>query len=137
MAIKSFFSKFKDGLVNIFNNRNMAKKILQKDLVAELGLEDLPADKKDALLARAAEVLNTQISLRLREELAEEDLKEFDKLWDDGSEEDIRKFIDQKVPQLDNIVAEEVAEFKKSIIETANWAKDEVLKESAQGGKAE
>ena len=108
----------------------MAKKILQQDLVAELGLESLPADKKDALLARAAEVLNTQVSLRLREELQDNDLDEFDRLWREGEEEDIRSFITAKVPQLDKIVAEEITEFKKSIIETANWAKDEVLQES-------
>ncbi|MBU1178119.1 hypothetical protein KJ903_02775 [Patescibacteria group bacterium] len=110
----------------------MAKNILQQDLVTELGLENLPADKKDALMVQAAEVLNTQISLRLREELVDKDLEEFDRLWQDGSEEDIKKFIADKVPKLDNIVAEEVADFKKSIIETANWAKDEVMKEDEQ-----
>lgn len=126
------FSKIKKGLITIFNQKNMAKNILQQDLVTELGLENLPADKKDALMVQAAEVLNTQISLRLREELVDKDLEEFDRLWQDGSEEDIKKFIADKVPKLDNIVAEEVADFKKSIIETANWAKDEVMKEDEQ-----
>ena len=115
----------------------MAKKILQQDLVTELGLENLPADKKDALLAKAAEVLNTQISLRLREELADNDLDEFDKIWEDGSEEDIKEFIDQKVPQLDKIVKEEVTEFKKSLVETANWAKNEVMKGEEQPTQAD
>lgn len=99
-------------------------KILDQDIFNMLGLDGLSEDKKAEMLLKMIENIQGRINLRLLGEMSEEDKKELDELAvRNASDEEIGRFIGEKVPSIDEIAAQEIADFKKSLAENVAMAK--------------
>lgn len=96
----------------------MVKNILEIDLLDELGLDTLPAEKQTMLLESIADALMTTIIARMLPLLNEDDQKAFDVLLDTSKDpSDVREFLSARVPNFYDIVNEEVATFKTEALE--------------------
>ena len=84
-----------------------------KSLIEELGLEGLPEKQKQDLTVSLAESLQIRISNRILVMLTEEEKEEFDKL----TEKTLTEFIEKKIPNYDQILADEYLIFRKEILE--------------------
>lgn len=93
---------------------------LKRNLITELGIDKLPADRQAKLLLKVGDVLYQAVISRVIEELSEEDREAFDRLLDEkkDDEEAVFNFLQSKLPNLDEIVNEEIAAFKKDSLET-------------------
>ena len=88
------------------------------NLIKELGLDNLPSEKQMEILLDVGRIIQQNVVLRVLDELDEKDKSEFDKLLEEktGDEEAILAFLRSKIKNLDEIVEEETAKFKKGSI---------------------
>jgi len=91
--------------------------ILRKNIIVELGLQDLPEERKLNLLSKMSELIQKRVLLRTIRSLSVADKQEFDKLLGKENEQEIYQFLINKVPNIDEITDEEVIKFKEEIIE--------------------
>ena len=88
------------------------------NLIKELGLDNLPSEKQMEILLDVGRIIQQNVVLRVLDELDEKDKGEFDKLLEEksGDEEAILAFLRSKIKNLDEIVEEETAKFKKGSV---------------------
>lgn len=89
---------------------------LQKNLIEELGLQDLPEDKKEELILKIGGLIQQNILLRILNELAEKDKDEFDKVLAEENDEKTLTFLQSKISNFDELVKEEIAKFKEEAV---------------------
>ncbi|HEC30601.1 MAG TPA: hypothetical protein ENI66_01135 [Candidatus Yonathbacteria bacterium] len=92
--------------------------ILQKNIIKELGLENLPEDKREEVYLRISKIIYQNIIIRVVEILSEEEQDEFNKLLDEVAQEEgesdkVLEFLMAKINNFDDIVAEEIVRFKE------------------------
>jgi len=95
--------------------------ILQKNITKELGLENLPEDKKEEVYLRVSKIIYQNIMIRVVEILDEEQKDEFNKLLDEDSQTEeesdkILEFLRFKIENFDDIVSEEIVRFKEESV---------------------
>jgi hypothetical protein len=95
---------------------NQLQDFLQKDLIAELGLQALPDDKKEEMVLRIGELIQQNIVLRIISELPEGDKEEFEKVLDENNGEKTLEFLQTKFPNLNQVVEDEITKFKQEAI---------------------
>jgi len=95
---------------------NQIQDYLQKDLITELGLQDLPLEKQEQMILRIGALIQQNVILRIINELNEEDKDEFDKVLAAEDGDKTLSFLQSKLPTLDDIVKDEVAKFKQNAI---------------------
>lgn len=95
-------------------------KYLKANLITALGIDKLPAEKQADLLLKIGDVLYQAVIGRVIEELSEEDREAFDRVLTEKKDDEdaVFNFLQAKLPNLDEIVNEEIAEFKKDSLET-------------------
>lgn len=98
----------------------MAKKLVAEDLITELGLGDLPEEKKMELVIKWGNIVQKDVMMRVLTELSENDKEELDKMLVGNTDnyEEIYKFLEKKLPNLDDIVKEEIENFRQEMKET-------------------
>ena len=101
------------------------EKVLRENIVAALGLEALPEEKKAQLIDRMAELAEKRIILRLMEELPPKGHQEFEKVAKKGDQAKM-KFLQEKFPNLAEIVQEEVVKVKKEVIEQGRTVEEDL-----------
>ncbi len=85
---------------------------IQKTLIDDLGLADLPADKKDQLLMKMTEVVLKRIFLETMEKLTDKDQDEYAKMIDENAEPaQLEGFLQSKIAGYEEMVAKIVADF--------------------------
>lgn len=85
---------------------------IQKTLIDDLGLSDLPADKKDQLLMKMTEVVLKRIFLETMEKLTDKDQDEYAKLIDENAEPArLEGFLQEKIAGYEGLVSKIVADF--------------------------
>jgi len=96
-------------------------KSIKDNLISQLGLDDLPQEKKIELMMKWGDIVQKDIIMRVLRELSEEDKAEMDKLLAAQGEnfEEIYKFLEGKMLNLDDIVKEEIEKFREEIKESA------------------
>jgi len=87
---------------------------IQENIIAKLGLDNLPADKKADLLMRMAEIVQKRLAIRLMKALPEAALDEYLKIVD-NDEIGGHEFLAKKIPNYAAIVEEEIVKFKQEI----------------------
>ncbi|OGZ35878.1 MAG: hypothetical protein A3A94_01255 [Candidatus Portnoybacteria bacterium RIFCSPLOWO2_01_FULL_43_11] len=92
-------------------------KSIEDNLISQLGLDDLPQEKKIELIMKWGNLVQKDIIMRILRELPEKDKKELDELLAEKGEnmEDIYKFLENKMPNLDDLVREEIEKFREEI----------------------
>lgn len=107
----------------------MNPKILEKDIISLLGLENLPENEKAALLAKMADLVFSRITTRILDILSEEDQKKFDELLKKkASQEKINEFLGSRIKNLDEIQAAEILRFKEEVVADADYLKKNLKK---------
>src|SRR3990167_8410501 len=92
-------------------------KSIEDNLISQLGLDDLPQEKKIELIMKWGNLVQKDIIMRILRELPEKDKKELDELLAEKGEnmEDIYKFLENKMPNLYDLVREEIEKFREEI----------------------
>ena len=92
------------------------KNILQQNIISELGLTALDDDKKIALIDKMSEVVQKRLTLKVVEQLSEDDKKEFTKILD-SSPEKVAEFLQKTFPDFLELVQQEVVQLKQELVE--------------------
>ena len=91
-------------------------KTIQENLMAELGLESLPLEKQQELAAKMTEVILGKIFLETLKKLKETDQKIYRQMAKEGkSSEEIDKFLEEKIPNYEQMIIELITNFKEEI----------------------
>jgi hypothetical protein len=95
---------------------------LKADLSAVAGLDALSEEERNVTLMKIGDVIFQMVLVRVFEELGAEGQKEVDAFIANAEKtndfEGFYSFLRSKVPNLDELVAEEVAAFKKDAMRT-------------------
>lgn len=93
--------------------------ILTQNIVKELGLEALSEDKQVEILEKIGQIIFQSVLIRVMDIMSEEDKDEFDELLGVKADdtEAVLGFLQGKVPNLDEIVKEEVIKFKTETLD--------------------
>jgi ElaB/YqjD/DUF883 family membrane-anchored ribosome-binding protein len=96
----------------------MNQNFLEKNIIEELGLETLPEEQKITLLEQMTTLVQKRVMLRIMEVLTEVEKDEFEKLLEEKGEDaiEIANFLREKIPNLDELVKEEIVKLKKEVI---------------------
>lgn len=94
--------------------------ILQKSIIEELGLENLPQEKQEEILVKMTEVLLKKIYLETFEKLGETDREELAKMLDteEGNPEKIEEYLRGKIEDYDGFVKKIVEDFTEEMKKT-------------------
>jgi len=92
--------------------------ILQKNIIKELGLEELPEKTQAEILAKIGESLLKRVIVNSLEQLSEQDRQEFEKIQKKAKPEEIDNFLKSKISDYEQMVFEIVKEYKDEIKET-------------------
>ncbi|MBI4159642.1 hypothetical protein HY504_00570 [Candidatus Wolfebacteria bacterium] len=93
--------------------------ILKQNIIKDLGIDLLPEDKQEEVILRIGKLIFQGVLLRVMDLLGDADKDELEKLMagDGATPEAVMKFLQQKIPNLDEVVRDEVTEFKKESVE--------------------
>ena len=87
---------------------------ISETLLDELGLTNLPQDKKDQLLIKMTEAILKRIFVETLEKLNEKDRETYEKMLDDGKEpEVVEAFLREKISNYDQMLDKVIADFKE------------------------
>jgi hypothetical protein len=84
-----------------------------EDFLEQLGLGDLPAERKAELTDTMGRTLMLRMINRVMDRLSADDVKVFDRLIASGDEARINAFLSQKVPNIAELTQEIIEEFKE------------------------
>lgn len=89
---------------------------VQNDLIEELGLANLPDDKKEALLMKMMEVVLKRIFVETMEKLNEKDRQTYsDMVEANATPEEVEKFVSEKIPNYSGMVLKIAEKFKEEM----------------------
>lgn len=90
--------------------------ILQKSIIEELGMQNIPQEQQEELLAKMGDVLFKRILLETLEILSEEDQKIFGEMVDaKKSAEEVEEFLKSKIENYDEFVKKVSDDFRKEL----------------------
>lgn len=90
---------------------------MQKSLIEEMGLGDLPEEKQQALTEKMFEVLLKNIFVEAGEKLSEEDKNIFGEMISkEASPEEIEKFLKEKIPDYEEMVKNIILNFREEML---------------------
>jgi hypothetical protein len=90
--------------------------ILQQTIIEELGMQDLPQDKQDELLAKIGEVVMKRIYLETMERLEKPDQENLVDMMEKNPEA-VEAFLTDKIPDYNEFVKKIVDDFKEEMKE--------------------
>jgi hypothetical protein len=90
--------------------------ILKKNIIVELGLQELAEDRKIDLLGKMSDLIQKRVLLRAIKSLSVTEKEDFDKLLGKNNPQELYRFLISKVPNIDQITDEEVIAFKEEVI---------------------
>ena len=94
---------------------------IQKSLMDDLGLADLPQDKKDQLLIKMTEVLLKRMFVETMDKLSKDDQETYGKMIDkSASPEEIEKFLREKIENYDQLLEKIVEDFRSEMMKTSS-----------------
>jgi len=93
--------------------------ILKQNIIQELGLDVLSEKEQEEALLRIGQIIFQSVLIRVMEELTAKEKDQFAKLLTERPDDEkvIFDFLKSKIPNLEEIVNEEVAAFKKESLE--------------------
>lgn len=96
--------------------------ILKQNIIKDLGLDSLPEEEQKEAFLKIGEIIFSGVLSRVLDELSDEEASEFEKIISEtpDDEEAVMNFMKAKVPNLDEIVNEEITKFKKESVDFMN-----------------
>ena len=100
---------------------------VNQNLIQALGINNLPEEEQAKFLSEIARVVYQNITLRVINELGDQDKDEFDAFLEQNpdNQEAVYNFLKAKIPNLDEIAAEEVEKFQQESMDFANAINEE------------
>ena len=95
--------------------------VVQENILKTLKLDTLPHDKQQAIIKEMSDIINERVMNRLWLELTPAQHNQLTPLLDAGNDQAISDFINKNIPNLPDVVADEVAKYKQ---ETTNLLSD-------------
>lgn len=86
----------------------MEEQFITEDMLNELGI-DLTDQDKETLLTHLNDTLKERIGVEITESLTDEQLKELLSLQESADDEAINQWLEQRVPDLEDIVRDNIA----------------------------
>lgn len=94
------------------------QQLLNDNIFDLMGLQRLPEPKKAELLAKMSQVVQDRITDRMVESMSEDQRREFDRMAGENADAGaIDAYLRQAVPGMEQIVTEELARFKKEMVD--------------------
>ena len=97
----------------------MPKK-LKENIIEDLGLDQLPEDKREEILLAMTEALLKRILIVALEKIPESKKGEFDDIFKAKDSKKINEFLSNNIPGYKEIVKNEIDNFKKEMRETVD-----------------
>ncbi len=94
------------------------RSLLSQNIISLLGLGSLGADRQTALVEKIMELVEKRITLRILDELEEDQLAQANTIFSSGTDEEKTAFI-MSLPNLQKIFEEEIIRVKQELIEDA------------------
>ncbi|MFH0852469.1 MAG: DUF5663 domain-containing protein [bacterium] len=91
--------------------------LMNKNIITELGLQDLADERKFELLNKMSNLIQTRVLLQVIKSLSVADKEQFNKLLGKENDQEIYRFLISKVPEIEQITEEEVIKFKKEVLD--------------------
>ena len=88
---------------------------LDNNFLKELGLDSLPADEKNKMLAHIYETLEMRVGVRLASGMTDAQLDEFESYINKNDEAGALKWLETNFPNYKDVVAEELEKLKQEI----------------------
>jgi hypothetical protein len=100
---------------------NLKEKIkaAQIDLITELGIDKLEQEQKEKIIMDVGEIIQQRIITRVVEELPEDKKDEFQGLLEKAQDnpEALDEFIKENIPGIEDMILEEIGEYKQGALE--------------------
>jgi len=106
----------------------MDKKNIQQSIIKEFGLEGLPKDKQIELLTTMTESVLKRITIKVLEQLSEEDKKGFNQVRETNDPDKITEFLGKKIDNYDEMVEGIIKEFKEEMKSTMTGLEEDLAK---------
>ena len=96
--------------------------VLKQNIIKDLGLDRFPPERQEEMLLMIGKLIYQGVIIRVMGLLSEKDKEDFDQLLMEKVEDEdaVLKFLETKIPNLDELVKEEVVAFKKESIDFIN-----------------
>jgi hypothetical protein len=111
---------FGGGKSKINKNKSMTNQAqIQKNLMKELGIDDLSQDKQEQLIIKMTEVILKRMFLETIERLSEDDQEAYEQMISmQASPDDVENFLRSKIENYDQILEKVVLDFKEEMKKT-------------------
>jgi len=90
---------------------------LREILIKELGIDSLPEEAQDEIVAKLGEVILKSLTVAIFEKLSNEARVEFEKIGEKGDHALIQEFLEENVPDMHTLMEEEVKRVLQSLAE--------------------
>ena len=97
-----------------------------EQIIAKLGIENLPPDQQDSILQSLSNSVATRILLNLSEQLSDEDMGKITDLMEADKEEEAEKLINERIPNYTDFKARIEAETIEEIAENRQAINDQI-----------
>lgn len=87
-----------------------------KDLINELGLENLSVETQAELIDRMSDVVYKRVLLQVMDKLSEKDVAELNEFFDGKGDKNPEEIIRDKVPDFASLLKEEIDKFGEEMI---------------------
>lgn len=92
---------------------------LRDILIKELGIDGLPEEAQDEIVAKLGEVILKSLTVAIFEKLPSDARTEFERISAKGDHSLIQEFLEENVPDLHTLMEEEVKKVLESLAETS------------------
>lgn len=97
-----------------------------QNLIEALGLQDLPIEAKTQIVQDVSQVLEMRSLERAYEALTEDQQAELDTILDNGEDEKLVRFLQEKVPNMKEMYLEEFTKVKAELSEKLTEYKEQI-----------
>jgi len=92
--------------------------LLEENIISLLELEDLPDSEKERLINKISNIVQKKISLRVMDELSEDQQDEFLHALDAQDQVTVERILKGNVENLEEIIKEEIVSIKEDLKKT-------------------
>lgn len=104
----------------------------QDNIIALLGLEDLPIDNRAQLVDELSQILEVRVLSAAYDTLSEEQAQYLDNLLNDNNPELVGQYIQENVPTLSEIFATQVENLKAELVQHKAEITEKLTQDFAQ-----
>lgn len=105
---------------------------LVEQIIKELELQNFPAEQQKEIVDKMTEIVLSRVSIRLTDQMTDEELDEFEKVVDEGGMEKGLHYLAQIFPNIPGIIQDELAVLQKEVKSDLSNMQTETVSSPAQ-----